>query len=187
MVAFVGANAACAVAFCSYVSVSERTMTSMEYVLAAISRRPQPPDATHQASAPVQLATPPPVSPPPMPSVEACARSGVTKVGNDWFLVDRSVVDTVLERQADLLRSTRIVPELEHGHVVGVRLYGIAPKSMLCAFGFEDGDRLEAINGGDLTSPDKALTAYVGLRTANHVTVRLTRGGRVHKLEYEII
>ncbi len=39
--------------------------------------------------------------------------------------IDRSVVDKILENQAELMRSARIVPEQKDGKVVGVRLFGI--------------------------------------------------------------
>ena len=35
----------------------------------------------------------------------------------------------------------------------------------------ENGDRLQTINGFDMTSPEKALEAYARLRTADHLTV----------------
>ena len=41
----------------------------------------------------------------------------------------------------------RIVQDKEGGRVVGVKVYGIKPGSILATLGIENGDRLETING----------------------------------------
>ena len=63
------------------------------------------------------------------------------------------------ENQAELMRSARIVPEQENGKVVGIRLFGIRPETLLGTLGLENGDRLQTINGFDMASPEKALEA----------------------------
>jgi general secretion pathway protein C len=50
----------------------------------------------------------------------------------------------------------------------------------------ENGDRLEKINGFDMTSPEKALEAYARLRTADHLTSRSTEKGKEQNLDYNI-
>ena len=52
--------------------------------------------------------------------------------------------------------------------------------------GMENGDRLQSINGFDMTSPEKALEAYARLRTADHMTVAINRKGSNMNLDYNI-
>jgi len=74
------------------------------------------------------------------------------------------VVDKILENQAELMRQARIVPEQENGKVsaFGCSAFGRTRSRTL---GMENGDRLEKINGFDMTSP-RSARAYARLRTA---------------------
>jgi general secretion pathway protein C len=140
----------------------------------------------------VASATPPPSPPGAPPSDGAGApvperiRNGIRKVAANEFDVDRGAVDEILENQADLMKIARIAPESENGKVVGIRLSNIRPDSVLGILGMENGDRLEKINGFDMTNPEKALEAYARLRTANHLTVSLNRRGQATNLDFNI-
>jgi general secretion pathway protein C len=132
--------------------------------------------------------------PPPTPAANAGGASpiagdiqkGIQKVSATEFNVDRGVVDKILENQAELMRQARIVPEQENGKVVGIRLFGVRPDTLLGVLGMENGDRLEKINGFDMTSPEKALEAYARLRTADKLTVSVNRRGQETNLDYNI-
>jgi general secretion pathway protein C len=113
-------------------------------------------------------------------------KKGIQKVSANEYNVDRSVIDKVLENQALLMRSARIVPEQENGKTVGIRLFGIRPDTMLGIIGMENGDRLEKINGFDMASPEKALEAYARLRAADHLTVSVNRRGQPMNLDFNI-
>jgi general secretion pathway protein C len=139
--------------------------------------------------APIAAAPPPPPTPPPpggASSVDAEIRKGIQKVGGSEFNVDRGVVDKILENQAELMRQARIVPEQENGKIVGIRLFGVRPDTLLGTLGMENGDRLEKINGFDMTSPEKALEAYARLRTADHLTVSVNRRSQPMNIDYNI-
>jgi general secretion pathway protein C len=110
----------------------------------------------------------------------------IKKVGPNEFNVERSAVDMILENQAELMKSARIVPEKEGDKVVGVRLFGVRPDSLLGTLGIENGDRLSAINGFDITDPQKALEAYTKLRTADHLTVSVNRHGSPTNIDFNI-
>ncbi len=130
-------------------------------------------------------------TPAPMPSGAAGSldpniAKGISKKSATEFDVDRGVVDKILENQAELMRQARIVPEQENGKVVGIRLFGVRPDTLLGVLGMENGDRLEKINGFDMTSPEKALEAYARLRTADHLTVSVNRKGQETNLDYNI-
>jgi len=113
-------------------------------------------------------------------------KKGIQRIGPNEFNVDRGVVDKILENQAELMRQARIVPEQENGKVVGIRLFGVRNDTLLGTLGMENGDRLEKINGFDMTSPEKALEAYARLRTADHLTISLNRKGSEQNLDYNI-
>jgi general secretion pathway protein C len=145
-----------------------------------------PPPAAGGAPAP-PVATPPP--PPPgggAGALDPAIAKGIQKVSATEFNVDRGVVDKILENQADLMRQARIVPEQENGKMVGIRLFGVRPETLLGVLGMENGDRLQTINGFDMTSPEKALEAYARLRTADHLTVQVNRKGANTNLDYNI-
>ncbi len=119
-------------------------------------------------------------------SVADDIKKGIQKVGANEFNVDRTVVDKILENQAELMRQARIVPEQENGKVVGIRLFGVRPDTLLGTLGMENGDRLQTINGFDMTSPEKALEAYARLRTADHLTIQVNRKGADMNLDFNI-
>jgi general secretion pathway protein C len=112
--------------------------------------------------------------------------SKIQKVSDNEFNVDRGVVDKILENQADLMRSARIVPEQKDGKIVGIRMFGIRPDTLLGTLGLQNGDRLEAINGFTMASPEKALEAYARLRTAPNLNVKLNRRGSPMDIDFHI-
>jgi general secretion pathway protein C len=118
--------------------------------------------------------------------VSAEIKNGIQKLSETEFKVDRGVVDKILENQAELMRQARIVPEQENGKVVGIRLFGVRPDTLLGTLGMENGDRLEKINGFDMTSPESALEAYARLRTADKLTVSINRRGQAMNVDYNI-
>jgi general secretion pathway protein C len=119
-------------------------------------------------------------------SVPDDIRKGIQRVSANEYNVDRGIVDKILENQAELMKQARIVPEQENGKVVGIRLFGVRPDTLLGVLGMENGDRLQSINGFDMTSPEKALEAYARLRTADHMTVSVNRKGSNMNLDYNI-
>lgn len=144
----------------------------------------QPPTTPQTTPAPV-------AAPAPMPAGGAGAvpediKKGIQRVSANEFNVDRGIVDKILENQAELMKQARIVPEQENGKVVGIRLFGVRPDTLLGTLGMENGDRLQAINGFDMTSPEKALEAYARLRTADHLTVQVNRRGSNMNIDYNV-
>lgn len=140
-------------------------------------------------AASASIAAPAPPPPPPTTGPGAVPQeiaSHIQRVSPTEFNVDRQVVDKILENQAELMRMARIVPEQENGKVVGIRLFGVRPDTLLGTLGLENGDRLQAINGFDMTSPEKALEAYARLRTADHLTVQVNRRGQNTNLDFNI-
>ena len=121
------------------------------------------------------------------PTVPADIASKIQKISETEYQIDRSVVDKILENQAELMKSARIVPEQKDGKVVGVRMFGIRPDTLLGTLGLQNGDRLESINGFNMASPEKALEAYARLRTASSLkNVKVNRRGQSMSIDYQI-
>lgn len=112
---------------------------------------------------------------------------GIRKVSATEYDIDRSVVDKILENQAELMKTARIIPDKEGDKVKGVRMFGIKSGSLLSLLGMENGDRLQTINGFDVSSPEKALEAYARLRAgADKLQVQINRRGTDTNLDYNI-
>jgi len=119
-------------------------------------------------------------------SLDPAIAKGIQKVSATEYNIDRGTLDKILENQADLMRQARVVPEQENGRTVGIRLFGVRPDTLLGNLGMENGDRLQTINGFDMSSPEKALEAYARLRTADKLTVQINRRGQNINLDYNI-
>jgi len=138
-----------------------------------------------------------PNQPPPVPAVAAAAPAaatsadaeldqGIKQQSETKYTVRRSLVDKLLQNQAELMRSARVVPHEENGRVVGVKLYGIRKTSLLGKLGLQNGDMLRTINGFDMGSPDSALEAYAKLRSASNLSLAVVRRGNAVTMEYNI-
>lgn len=110
----------------------------------------------------------------------------IAKVGPNEYVIERSAVDRILEAQAELMKQ-RIVQEKEGDRVVGVRVFGIKSGSVLSMLGIENGDRLETLNGFEMSNPEKMLEAYARLRSgADKLQIHLTRNGKQINVDYTI-
>ncbi len=136
-------------------------------------------------------AAPPPPPPAGTPSAAGSELSsivdqGLERVGPNEFNIRRQTVDRILENQAELMRTTRIMPHEENGHVTGVQLFGVRPNTLLGRIGLQNGDLLNRINGLDIASPDRALEAYSRLRSSDHLQVSVTRNGQPVNIDFNI-
>lgn len=119
-------------------------------------------------------------------AVDPAIAKKIKKISDTEFEIDRSAVDSILDNQADLMRSARIVPEQKDGQTIGVRMFGIRPETLLGHLGLANGDRLESINGYNMGDPQKALEAYARLRTASGLKIQVNRRGKPMTIELKI-
>ena len=124
---------------------------------AAAAARPPPVAAADAAAAARGRPTPARAA-----SAKKSMNQNIHAVSETKYTVPQTFVDKILQNQAELMRSARIVPHEENGQVVGVKLYGIRRNSLLGKLGLQNGDLLRTINGFDMASPDTALEAYAG-------------------------
>ena len=111
---------------------------------------------------------------------------GIKKTGEHSFEIQRGTVDSLLGNMALLSRSARIVPEVRDGKSAGFRLFSVRPEGPFGKIGLQNGDIIYAINGLEMTSPDKALEIYTKLKSANHITVAVERNGQKVTKDYNI-
>jgi len=136
-------------------------------------------------------AKPPPAMQPPVPSPGGPKRpppslaGGIRQISAHEFDVDRSTVDALLANPGDLMK-TRVVPEKEGDRIVGLRLFGIRPNTVLGALGLENGDRLVSINGFEMNDPQKMLEAYSKLMRADRISAAVVRNGKPMTIDFNI-
>jgi type II secretory pathway component PulC len=100
----------------------------------------------------------------------------VRKLDDLNYEVPRTTIDLILANPDFYARQARLVPSV-HGSVDGFKLYAIQPGSLWAAIGVMNGDTLHAINGTELTSPDKALELFQKIRDANEIKLDVIRRG----------
>jgi general secretion pathway protein C len=133
------------------------------------------------APAPVAAATPPAGD-----AFSAELDRGIKKTGENSYEIQRSTLESVLGNMSLLARSARIVPEMRDGKAAGFRLYSVRSDGPFAKIGMQNGDVLSAINGLEITSPEKALEVYAKLKSASHLSLGVERNGQRVTKEYSI-
>ncbi len=110
----------------------------------------------------------------------------INKIDDATYQIDRSLLDEIQANPMAIARGARIVPAIKNGQPAGFKLYAIRPSSFYAAIGLRNGDTMTAINGIDLSSPDKALEVYQKVKTADSIVVSITRRGVPITITYTI-
>jgi len=118
--------------------------------------------------------------------LQAMIDSGIKKTGENTYEIDKSLVEKVLANPMAVAKGARVVPAVKNGKPDGFKLYAIRPSSAFAKLGLSNGDTLQAINGFELTSADKALEVYTKLREATSLEMEVTRRGKPVTLKYTI-
>ena len=122
----------------------------------------------------------------PVDDLQASIDSGIKKINENQYEIDKSLVDKVLMNPMAVAKGARVVPAVKNGKPDGFKLYAIRPSSVYAKLGLTNGDTLQSINGFELTSADKALEVYTKLREATQLEVEVTRRGKPMTLKYSI-
>lgn len=125
---------------------------------------------------------PPPGAAPLWPELA----NSIRRVSDSESDVDRTLVERFVERPHELLQKVRILHQKTEYDLAIIRLFGIAPNTLLSELGFQNGDALLSVNGFNASALVEALRAYARLRTADDVTVRITRRGEPLSLHLRI-
>lgn len=178
-------NVAWATLACSYERLAETVLAAAQHPAVVVMPRQRvsgPP-----ASIPAAFPPPAPPAPPPRAFPPAdLARFGVVKLSRSAYVVDRAIVDDLLEEQNDLGSPVRVVPVLVDGKPAGIGLHGIDPDSLAGVLGLQNGDCLLSMNGVPMTSPEQVLRAYAVVRSSHVLDVRLRRHGKPLEMRYYI-
>jgi len=110
----------------------------------------------------------------------------ITKIDDEHYKVDRALVSKVLDNPMLVARGARIVPSIKDGKPNGFKLYAIRPSSLYAKIGLMNGDTIIAVNGMEVTTPDRALEVYTRVKDARTITLDLIRRGKPARLSYLI-
>jgi general secretion pathway protein C len=134
---------------------------------------------------PVAAADPAP-SGEPTDDLQAAVDSGIKKLDETTYEIDKSLVDKVLLNPMAVVKGARVVPAMKNGKPDGFKLYAIRPTSAFAKLGLTNGDTVTSINGFELNTADKALEVYTKLREATSLELELNRRGKPVTLKYTI-
>ena len=109
----------------------------------------------------------------------------IRQISETQFEVDRAAVEQTIANPAELMKA-RIFPVRDGERIVGMRLMGVRPGTLLGSIGMRNGDILTSINGFEMNDPQKMLEAYSKLMRADHLTATVMRGGRPVNIEFHI-
>jgi len=144
------------------------------------------PDGSPIPNAPPRTPTPPPENKRQSSNLRSPDSEGVKKVGDTSYQLDRPHINDKLKDLAALGQQARVVPNYHNGKYEGFRMIGMQGDSLFKSIGFENGDIVQAINGDQIDSPNKALALYDALKNKSRLTVLIDRGGVVKTLRYTI-
>lgn len=118
-------------------------------------------------------------------SAETAIRCPSTEPPRWTCSVDRAFVDALLAAPASAMKQARVVPKMTDGEMIGLKLYGIRPRSVPKLLGLKNGDSVLSIGGAPLDGMDAMLEAFNGLRGAERVELALERKGERLALHVE--
>jgi len=137
------------------------------------------------AAAPVAVAAGP-TDGAPKDEMTAAIDSGIKKLDETTYEVDRSLVDKLLANPLAASKGARVTPSIKNGKPNGIKLYAIRPSSIYAKLGLANGDTIHSINGFELDSLDKGLEVYQKVKDASGLQVSITRRGKPVTVNYSI-
>jgi membrane-associated protease RseP (regulator of RpoE activity) len=112
--------------------------------------------------------------------------TGITPIDDFSYKVEREAIEGWFDNPNCLMRQARIIPFMRDDQPAGFKLYAIRPNTLYSKLGLRNGDVVLKLNGVELTSPDKALEAYQGLKDAKTVAMEILRRGQPKTLKYQM-
>jgi len=117
---------------------------------------------------------------------EPAAASGVRKLGEGRYVVDRREVDGAVENLPQLLTQARMIPNFTAGKPDGFRIFAIQASSLYAKIGLQNGDILHRVNDIEVKDPQNVMQIFSQLKDQDRIAVDLVRGGQPQTLSYEI-
>lgn len=112
--------------------------------------------------------------------------TGVRKIGERDYLIDREKVQHALENPEQILTDARLLPNFQDGKQQGFRVYEVRSGGIYESLGLRNGDILLKINDLDISSPEVAIQAMSALRGMDRINLDIMRRGTRLSLNYQI-
>lgn len=163
---------------------TDRVMLSRDGALETL-RLPRPDESTAAAPTPDALARAPlPAGPAPPSSAPLPAAAGAPFIAPnvDWEAATQKLgVDARV-----LAQQVQVLPVMENGQFVGVRLAGGSEAAALAKLGLKPDDIVTSVNGIPLDSFSRAQTVASSFENATSVSVTVRRGGKDETLSVSL-
>jgi hypothetical protein len=130
-----------------------------------------------------------PLRPPPeldWAALPAVLGERIHTLGPTEVIIERQALETILANLPPLVSSLPAVPVHEGNRVVGVRVFGIHPDTLLGMLNLENGDVLERVGAYELGDPDQALQAYTQFRRARDLSLQISRRNTRVNIHYAV-
>lgn len=111
---------------------------------------------------------------------------GIVKVGEDEYIIDKSLIEDSFENIGKLMRQAKIIPRLKGGKIDGFKILKIKKKSLFSHIGLSNGDIIHQINNKGITGPEDALKLFEIFKTAKSISIDLERGKSKKTLSYTV-
>ena len=109
------------------------------------------------------------------------AASGVSKVSEGVYQIERRMFDELLAEPSSLITEARIVPRND-----GIKIFGVKSRSVFYKMGLRNGDVVHQINEVALNDMQNALSLFTDLRGQSEFTVDFTRRGTRKSNRYTV-
>ncbi|MXW22528.1 MAG: PDZ domain-containing protein [Candidatus Dadabacteria bacterium] len=107
--------------------------------------------------------------------------SGVSKVGDGVYQIERRMFDELLAEPRSLITEARIVPRDD-----GIKIFGVKSRSVFYKMGLRNGDIVHQINEVALNDVPNALSLLTDLKGQSEFTVDFTRRGKRKSNRYTV-
>lgn len=87
---------------------------------------------------------------------------------------------------SEVFRKATIEPYIKNNRTEGLRITGLDQIPLAGMFGFKNGDVVQAVNGQQLTSKQKAFQVLQKAKTQSKVNIRILRDGKSKDLSFDL-
>lgn len=108
-------------------------------------------------------------------------KTGIKKVEQNRWLIEKKMLDELLEDPAKLLTQARAIPKKD-----GLRFISVQPSSVFFKIGLRNGDVLHTINEVELNDMKNVWNVFEQLKDETEFIINFTRKGNKHSYSYNI-
>ena len=101
-------------------------------------------------------------------------------------VVQRAEVEALLASPPALTRLARVVPAVEDGATIGIKLFAIRPESPLALIGLQNGDLVRSLGGVEIDGIEAVMRAYTVLLGLERWVIAGSRRGERFEITLEL-